>query len=97
MHVPVSLRIGAQHYTVHLDERLAHGEKFGETNLATLEITIDATSQPGRQRQTLVHEIVEALNHELHIGLRHQQIELLEAGLYQVIKDNPSLFVKTEE
>lgn len=40
------------------------------------------------QCKTLVHEIIEVVNNELQIGLTHDQIVLLEAGLYQIIARN---------
>jgi hypothetical protein len=37
---------------------------------------------------TLLHEIIEALNHFLELKLEHNVISSLESGLYQVLKDN---------
>ena len=35
----------------------------------------------------ILHEIIEALNYHLELGLDHRTVMSLEAGLYQVLKD----------
>ena len=42
-------------------------------------------------KSVLLHEILEALNYRLELNLRHEIIVQLEAGLFQVIKDNSKL------
>ncbi len=37
---------------------------------------------------TLLHEIIEAINYHLSIGLKEEDVMRLEAGLYQTLKDN---------
>ena len=37
---------------------------------------------------TVLHEVIEALNFHLELGLGHAAIMGLEAGLFQVCKDN---------
>ena len=92
MNIPDTIRIGAQDYSVSVsDVPCSHGN-FGECNHSKLTIEIDNHSPLPRQQQTFIHEIVEALDSELNIGLKHHQVELSEGGLYGLIRDNPGLF-----
>ena len=40
------------------------------------------------QESTVLHEVIEALNYHLELGLAHSTIMSLEAGLYQVLTYN---------
>jgi hypothetical protein len=90
--IPDTIRIGAQDYSVSVSDVPGSHGNFGECNHSKLTIEIDSSSPPPRQQQTFIHEIVEALDFELNIGLKHHQVELLEGGLYGLIRDNPGLF-----
>ena len=92
MRIPDIVRIGAQDYSVSVSDVPGSHGNFGECNHSKLTIEIDSSSPPPRQQQTLIHEIVEVLDFELNIGLKHHQVELLEGGLYGLIRDNPGLF-----
>lgn len=57
----------------------------GEKNNEKLTITIKNNKT---KISTLIHEILEALNDDLALGLQHDVIDELEAGLRQVFLDN---------
>ena len=65
---------------------------YGECNFHTSEITVDPRVSPAQQGETLVHEIVEALNHKLQIGLNQVRLSVLAVGLYQVLVTNPEAY-----
>jgi hypothetical protein len=44
-------------------------------------IEIDPMLPDEKKRMVLIHEIIEAINNIYDIGLKHHQINLLEAGL----------------
>ena len=58
-------------------------------------ITIDGNADGQIQIKTLLHEIIEVLNCELDIKLKHYQINLIESGLFQVLACNA--IIDTEE
>lgn len=58
---------------------------------AANEIAVDPTVAAERQGESLIHEIIEALNARLEIGLTHDRLTALAAGLYAVLRDNPAL------
>ena len=51
-------------------------------------IFIDRTVELQAQESTMLHEIIEAIDKHLDINLEHHTIMLLEAGLYQVLREN---------
>jgi hypothetical protein len=50
-------------------------------------ITIDPRANQQSKESTLLHEIIEALDYHLELGLNHQTIMSLETGLYTVLID----------
>lgn len=63
-------------------------DSFGGCDFAKGTIYCSKDIPSNLQESTLLHEILEALNYHLELGLKHSQITALEAGLYQVLKDN---------
>jgi len=43
------------------------------------------------QLSTLLHEVIEALDTSLELDMDHNQITAMEAGIFQVLRDNPVL------
>lgn len=86
--IPETVRIGAQTYRVLIDEPWIE-DQYGGCDTRHQRIWLSDQTGPERQAQTLIHEVIEALNFELDLELEHHQITLLEHGIYQVIVDNP--------
>ena len=64
---------------------------LGECDNAACEIRLNSQQSPGLIRSTALHEIIEALEFRLEIGLTHQQINLLEAGIFGTFTDSPQV------
>jgi hypothetical protein len=60
---------------------------FGRHDSNSLTITICTGMQRQHQESTMIHEVFEAINWQLKIGLEEQQIICLEAGLYHVLRN----------
>ena len=63
----------------------------GSCNFKQGKIWIDKQYTLTQQEETLVHEIIEAINWDYELELSHKQIQGMAATIYQVLKDNPSL------
>jgi len=63
-------------------------EAAGRCKFGAQRIQYDCTMHAQQQASTIFHEILEALNYHLHLGLDEVHIMGLEAGLYQVLEDN---------
>lgn len=59
---------------------------MGRCSSAELEIQVCKTLPVGRQEETLLHEILHALDAALDTGLKETQVHRLSEGLYQVLK-----------
>ena len=44
-----------------------------------------------QQRDTLLHEVMHAVDHELHCGMTEPQIRRMATGLLALLRDNPAL------
>lgn len=94
MKIPKKLKIGGHIYPIKVEDRVAKGgiDKCGTSNVySKMGIWIDSTIGKSQQESTLIHEIIEILNSNNNIELTETQICVLEAGLYQVLKDNKLL------
>lgn len=63
-------------------------EALGSMHSRSQRLKLATDMHPDQQLSTLLHEIIEALNYHLDLGIQHQTIMALEAGLYQVLADN---------
>lgn len=87
MHIPDKIKILGYDYTIKMID-LNETEKFGNLDMNTLTIRLNENKAQSQIDSTLLHEIIEAINFHLGLELKHYQINALEAGLYQVLKDN---------
>lgn len=89
-----SIRILGIDYEVNYsDTRKENGsELVGNVDNQACKITINnyINSQP-HAGSVLLHEVIEAIDYRLQLQLNHEKICQLEAGLIQVIRDNPNL------
>jgi len=63
-------------------------ESAGRCSTGKQVVLIDPLQCKQAQESTLLHEVIEVLNYHLELGLGHQTIMALEAGLYTVFTDN---------
>jgi hypothetical protein len=66
----------------------------GKANMGRQLILIDPTNTSQQIQSTVLHEAIEALNYHFDMNLNHNIIMQLEAGIFQVIQDNPGFFDK---
>lgn len=89
MWMNMTLKILGHDYEVAVDSTLASTRGLaGLCDLRTSAITIDGEQSAGRREETLMHEVFEALDYHLELGLKHRQITALSEGLYAVLKTN---------
>ena len=87
MQIPDKIKIGGITYDIKLVDNLV--DKCGEFDLSKLNITIEKASQEAMEL-TFIHEILHAINNEV----KEIEIEFYAQALYQIIKDNPKLFME---
>jgi hypothetical protein len=82
------LKILGYAYTVREDKALQDNHNlFGQQKPVTLEITYSGNVARQMQESAVLHEIIEAINYHLQLGLKHQAIMGIETGLYGTLTD----------
>ena len=91
MEIPKKLNICGFEYTVEIRE-IDDSNLYGQHNLTKCQILIanDVTSKQ-KQEQTLIHEILHAIDCAVGTKLDEEQITALSRALYQVLKENSLL------
>lgn len=91
--VPDRIKIGGLELQVEQVPGLAaNRDRFGEFSSMEQKISIDASLPQSKKEETLLHEIMEALNNCYELELEHEKITILGFALYQVLKDNKLYF-----
>lgn len=95
MKIPNEIKIGGIEYKVELiDENIddIHNAEFiGRVLFKEQKIKILNSYPVEKKFKTLLHEIIHILSEDLKIGIEEENICRLEAGLFQVLKDNKLL------
>jgi len=93
MEIPQTIKIGGINYTVKFDHLLgAQRRCFAEHHPFTQEIVLAEGQPPEQAGESLLHEIIEAINNHCQLGLEHLQIQVMGFILHQVLRDNKLVF-----
>lgn len=79
------LKIGGRKFSIEYIKGLADN---GSTDFDNNIILIKDNMSVDNKLSTVLHELLEVINETYDLNLSHQTIQTLEAGLFQVIKDN---------
>lgn len=85
------VRILGVDYSVEEDSSLAQMGLQGLISFTDQRILINEHISFEMQRSAILHEIIEGINGMMEMKLKHNQISQMEAGLNQVLSDNPLL------
>lgn len=93
MKIPEKVKIGGLKFTIQekeheLRDKQCSGRSCGNTQ----QIVLDKGISKQFKETTFIHEVIHQIDFVYNIGLEHQQVFQLEAGIYAFIKDNPNLF-----
>jgi hypothetical protein len=87
------IKIAGIKYPVKLCKNLNVEEDYsGKAIFGRTFIKLDESMSPDMLNATALHEIIEVINSENSLKLKHHQIQSLATQLYQVINDNPEMF-----
>lgn len=88
MSLPASVRIMGKAWEVQEREmKDAHGKTYPHAQLILIHPDLHQT----QRQDTLLHEIVHAIDHELDLDMTERQVRLLATGLLGVLIDNPKV------
>jgi len=88
-----TVKIAGVNYTIRtIPHMWLEDECSGKTRNMRSIIDLDEGMEPDIAKATLLHEIIEAIDTENQLKLKHHKIQSLATQLYQVIVDNPEMF-----
>jgi hypothetical protein len=90
MNIPSQIKIGGVLYSIVIESRsMDHGiHDAGACYPANAKIWLESSLDKQVAEQTLVHEILEAIDSHNDLGLSHQTISTIADNLYQILKNN---------
>lgn len=89
--MPDTIKIGGIHYKIiPVDYKVS--ESYGKTIFESASIHLDETLMHDMALATLLHEVIEVINEENELKMKHRVIQTLATQLFQVLKDNPDVF-----
>jgi hypothetical protein len=90
--IPSVLRIcGKPFRVVRCKETLLEVDSYGKVDVAKLQVVILDGIPLSLEQDTVMHEIIHAIDEQLSLDLKERQIEALGCMLQQVFADNPAL------
>ncbi|MBP8084504.1 MAG: hypothetical protein KAZ87_15000 [Spirochaetes bacterium] len=92
MKIPKKIKIGGHAIKITFSSDIELAGAMGGYKYASQSICISKEISKSQQEETLIHEIVEAINGIYEFNLTHDKIQILGAVLHQIIKDNPGMF-----
>lgn len=89
--MPDDIKIGGVRYKIIPAESNVI-DSSGKVVFGSAVIHIDETLQYDMAKATLLHEVIEVINEENELKMKHRVIQTLATQLFQVLKDNPDVF-----
>lgn len=86
-----SVRVIGKTYTVRLVNKSPLDKDSGECDERSQTITVNEDQTEEAMQDTLLHEVIHAIDHTLDAGMEERQVRLLATGLIAVFRDNPDL------
>lgn len=67
------------------------GKDYGECLPAKCEIRVDPKSAEEQQKDTLLHECLHAIDHEMNTRMNERQVRLTATALLHYMRSNPEI------
>jgi uncharacterized protein YpuA (DUF1002 family) len=83
------LKIVGKTYTLSLVDQVDDQDSLGECNDVLQRILVKSGQKPDQLMDTILHEVVHAVDYQMHLGLTERQVHAVAAGLTAVFLDNP--------
>lgn len=89
MNGPTQIRVVGKTYTIEYVERVDDKDSSGESARDTQSIKVKKDQHQESARETLLHEVIHAVEGQLGLDLKEKQVHGLGVGLFQVLCENP--------
>lgn len=88
---PESIRVIGKTFTIHYVDKVDDDDSSGEQRRDQQLIKVKTGQHPETLRETLLHEIIHAIEEQIDLGMKERQVHSLAIGLFQVLRENPAL------
>lgn len=85
------IRILGKPFTIERVDPNPLGEQLGASSAVEQRIIIATGTPPEQEADTLLHEIIHAIDYTIQIDLTERQVHALTGALFAVFRDNPGL------
>lgn len=89
---PGTIRIIGKYYTVTVDtinSDLVSNNQLGQARNAQCKLLLDSNQDQQQMRDTLLHEVIHAIDYSLNLRMKERQVHALAAGLLATLRENP--------
>lgn len=88
---PQRVKIVGKNYSVVVVDKVDEEDSLGDSDEPSQQITIRRCQHFEAAKDTVLHEIVHAIDHAMGMDLAEQQVVGIAAGVLQVLRENPKL------
>lgn len=85
---PTSIKVLGKRYSIRVVKNCKH---LGTSNSQNAELEVLEDQDWQQKRDTVLHEIVHAIDYSMAMGLKERQVHALGCALYQLITENKPL------
>ena len=95
MNIPEKIRVLHQTYRVSEVDNLHDGadDLYGQVRYLEERILLNSGASDEAKKAALMHETIHVIDEMFQIGLEEKQVEQLGVGIYNLIRDNPEMFI----
>ena len=88
---PESILVIGKTFAVEDVDKVDDEDSSGEQRRDQQLIKVKAGQHPETLRETLLHELIHAIEEQLGLDMKERQVHSLAIGLFQVLRENPAL------
>ena len=95
MNIPEKIRVLYRTYQISEVDNLHDGgdDLYGQVQYLEERILLNSAASDETKKAALIHEVVHTIDDLFGIGLEEKQVEQLGVGIYNLIRDNPEMFI----
>lgn len=83
------LKIIGKTYSFQVVDKVDEEDSLGECHDVLQRILVRSGQKPDQLMDTILHEVVHAIDYQMHLGMTERQVHAVAAGLTAVFLDNP--------
>ena len=88
MNQPKTVKVLGKTYRILFVDLVDDDGSSGSHSFASLEVRLDKNLHAEVQAETLLHELIHAVEEHMDLELTEKQVHGLSVGLFQVLRDN---------